>query len=630
LLTGAPPTAGLVALTEGRLTEARALFWSEADAAERREDGQALAEAALGLGGLWVHENRATLEGARVLALQRKALAGIDGSSVLAQRLRTRVAAEHAYTSGEIVGILAALHTARSGGEPVVVAEGLSLAHHCVLGPHYGPARLAMADELIAVAATTGRELDGLMGLSWRTVDLFLAGDRRARRSLGELRNQLQVQRCDAVAYLVAALEVMLAVRSGDLEGAERLAVKCRELGDDVGDADAPGWFAAQLVAIRWFQGRGNELLPLLGELDQSATVAESSPALTAGIAAVAAGAGELEIARSALARLTSPGLDKLMSSSVWMLSLMAVCEAAHALGEADAAREAYRLLEPFSDLPVMASLAIACFGSAHRPLGLAAWTMGDLDSAVRHLELAEKANLALENGPCHAMSLASLADVLEAAGHDGFVRRAVELRAQAVREATRYGMTARVGEWSGRTGPGATFTCNRQGRVWLVAVGSRTASVPHNVGMEYLGELVAHPDTAIPAVDLASSYSFPKSRRADEILDARAKAEYRERMNDLRSEIDNASDYADLERASRAKAELDALVQALVQATGLCGRARLLGDDNEKARISVRKAIMRALTMIEEADPAIANELRARVVTGAQCIFDSRTRLAN
>ena len=630
MLTGAPPTAGLVALTEGRLTEARALFWSEADAAERREDGPALAEAALGLGGLWVHENRSTLEGARVLALQRKALAGIDGSGALAQRLRARVAAEQAYRSGEIAGILAALDAARGGGEPVAVAEALSLAHHCVLGPHYGPARLAIADELIAVAATTGRELDGLMGLSWRAVDLFLAGDRRARRSLGELRNQLQVQRCDAVAYLVAALEVMLAVRSGDLERAERLAVKCRELGDDVGDADAPGWFAAQLVAIRWFQGRGNELLPLLDELDQSATVAESSPALTAGIAALAAGAGELEMARSALARLMSPGLDKLMSSSVWMLSIMAVCEAAHALGDADAAREAYRLLEPFSDLPVMASLAVACFGSAHRPLGLAAWTMGELDSAVRHLELAEKADLALENGPGHAMSLACLADVLEAAGHDGFVRRAVEMRAQAVREATRYGMTARVEEWSGRAAPGTTFTCDRQGRVWLVAVGSRHASVPHNVGMEYLGELVAHPDTPIPAVDLASSYSFPKSRRADQILDARAKAEYRERISDLRAEIDNASDYADFERASRAKAELDALVQALAQATGLCGRARLLSDDNEKARVSVRKAIMRALTTIEEADPVMASELRARVVTGAQCIFDSRTRLAN
>jgi hypothetical protein len=164
---------------------------------------------------------------------------------------------------------------------------------------------------------------------------------------------------------------------------------------------------------------------------------------------------------------------------------------------------------------------------------------------------------------------------VLEVAGHDGFACRAVELRAQAVREATRYGMTARAGEWGRRAEPEAAFTCKRQGRVWLVAVGPRTASVPHNVGMEYLGELVAHPDTAIAAVDLASSYGFPKSRRADPILDARAKAEYRERISDLRAEIDDASDYADFERASRAKAELDALVQALVQATGLCGRTR-------------------------------------------------------
>ena len=79
----------------------------------------------------------------------------------------------------------------------------------------------------------------------------------------------------------------MLAMRSGDLERAEQLAIKCRELGEDVGDVDARRLVRRQLVAIRWFQGRGGELLPLLDELDQSATVAESSPALTAGIAAL-------------------------------------------------------------------------------------------------------------------------------------------------------------------------------------------------------------------------------------------------------------------------------------------------------------------------------------------------------
>ena len=81
------------------------------------------------------------------------------------------------------------------------------------------------------------------------------------------------------------------------------------------------------------------------------------------------------------------------------MVSLSAACEAAHALGDVDAASEAYQLLRPFAHLPVMASLAVACYGSAHRP-GLAAWTIGDLDLAVRHLELAVVADLALQNRP--------------------------------------------------------------------------------------------------------------------------------------------------------------------------------------------------------------------------------------
>ena len=74
----------------------------------------------------------------------------------------------------------------------MVLAEALSLAHHCVLGPHHAALRLALADELIAVSPATGRPLDGLMGLAWRTVDLFLAGDRRAPRALAELRERLE------------------------------------------------------------------------------------------------------------------------------------------------------------------------------------------------------------------------------------------------------------------------------------------------------------------------------------------------------------------------------------------------------------------------------------------------------
>jgi hypothetical protein len=272
-----------------------------------------------------------------------------------------------------------------------------------------------------------------------------------------------------------------------------------------------------------------------------------------------------------------------------------------------------------------MASLAIACYGSAHRPLGLAAWTMGDLDRAVRHLELAEMADRALENRPCHAMSLAHLAGAVEAAGHDGSSSRAAQLRAEAIFEAVRCRMTSRAEEWARRDHEPPVVDCRRKGPMWVISVGGRTVSVPHNVGMGYLGELIAHPDVAIPAVELASGYSMSHDGLAQPVLDDIARSQYRRRIEDLRAEIGDAEQYADIERASRARYELDTLLDALARATGLSGRDRGLDNDSERARVSVRKAIVRALATIADADPEVAAELRARVVTGTRCVFNTR-----
>jgi hypothetical protein len=616
---------GAEALSRGQLGKARALFWAEALRAEREGDPTSVAEAALGLGGLWVHEHRSTLEEARVRDLQNRALNGLDHSSALAQRLRLRILAEEAYKSGGTGELLAALELARIAGEPLALAEGLSCAHHCLLGPHHGELRMALTAELITVSTRTGRATDGLMGLAWRTVDLFLAGDPRGRRSLRELRDQLEVHPCDALGYLVAGLDVMLATRAGDFDKAEKMAVACRQFGEEVGDVDALGWYAAQIVAVRWAQGRGEEVLPLLAELEESVTVPETNLATTAGIAALAAGAGLVGPARSALSRLKSKGLERLTTSSVWMVSLLGICEAAYALGDVEAARDGYRLLAPFADLPIMASLGIACFGSAHRPLGLAARAMGDLGLAIDHLEKAVLADLALENMPCHAISLAALADAVGSAGHSGDGDRAAKLRATAAKEASHYAMRARVERWAPHANPSFAATCQRQGRVWLVSANGRSASVPHSVGMGYLAELFANPGVAIPAIDLASSYTLGPSRSTEPVLDPAAKASYLRHIQELRREADEADECADPERASRARADLAALVEALGRATGLQGRPREIQDDGERARISVRKAIARALDAIADADAALGSELRRRVTTGSRCMFDSR-----
>src|SRR6185437_13609573 len=132
-----------------------------------------------------------------------------------------------------------ALDEARAVGDPVVRAEALSLAHLCLPGPGHGSLRRELATELIGESFRTARRSDLLLGLLWRTADLLADGDPRAQRSLAELRQELAREDHLVVGFAVAALDVMLAIRSGDLERAERLAEACARRGEAVGAANA-------------------------------------------------------------------------------------------------------------------------------------------------------------------------------------------------------------------------------------------------------------------------------------------------------------------------------------------------------------------------------------------------------
>ena len=86
-------------LAAGRLAAAREQFLAAADAAERAGDAIALAEAAIGAGGLWLYELRIADERAAYLALARDALEHLtEGDRIdLRLRLRARLAAEAIY-----------------------------------------------------------------------------------------------------------------------------------------------------------------------------------------------------------------------------------------------------------------------------------------------------------------------------------------------------------------------------------------------------------------------------------------------------------------------------------------------------------------------------------------------------
>jgi hypothetical protein len=188
----------------------------------------------------------------------------------------------------------------------------------------------------------------------------------------------------------------MLAIRSGQFDEAQELAEACAQRGMLTGDVDATGWHGAQLVAIRWYQGRLAELLPELDELMWSPTLSPVDNSNFAALAVAAALAGDRQKAAGALAALRGTDLADLPRSSSWLVTMNGIVEAAHLIRDADTAAQAYKLLKPFARLPMVASLGAVCFGSVQHALGVAALTIGDADRAVEHLRAAVERNVDL------------------------------------------------------------------------------------------------------------------------------------------------------------------------------------------------------------------------------------------
>ncbi|MGV9364851.1 BTAD domain-containing putative transcriptional regulator [Amycolatopsis sp. NPDC003731] len=432
-------TAGEHALLEdGDLRTSREHFETAYVRAERAGDATALARAALGLGGVWVHEHRTAVAAASLLTRLRHALAQVAPGSALELRLQARLAAELDYEAGTHDRVLAAAARTRAAGDPVAHAEALSLAHHCLLGPDHTARRQALATELVGVR--TGRRTDLVMGVLWDTVDRFLAGDPHAERRLGELDDLLAERKHLAAGFVADALKVMLAIRAGRFREAEAGAQACAEVGQAAGDFDALGWYGAQLVAIRWFQGRLGELVPVLDGLMHSPTLSPIDNSYYAALAVAAASAGDRRTAAGALARLCGEDLGALPRSSTWLTSLSGAAETAYLLDDRATAARVYELLAPFGPLPAMASLGVACFGSVHHPLGTTALTAGDPGRAVTHLRAAVRHNLALAHWPAVVFSRRRHAEALVRRGEPGDRAAADREWAAADEEAKTFG----------------------------------------------------------------------------------------------------------------------------------------------------------------------------------------------
>src|SRR5262245_46841559 len=182
-----------------------------------------------------------------------------------------------------------------------------------------------------------------------------------------------------------------------------------------------------------------------------------------------------------------------------------------------------------------------------------------------------------------------------------------------------------------------------REGEYWTVCYDGSVARLKDAKGLRYLAQLLGQPGREFHVIDLEAASSQParsappaacdRARAgelrvrpdlgdAGELLDARAKAAYKARLDELAAELEEAERCSDPGRVARAGAERDFLVGELARAVGLDGRDRRAASHAERARLNATRAIRAAMAHLARANPALGRHLAATIRTGRYCSY--------
>ena len=164
-----------------------------------------------------------------------------------------------------------------------------------------------------------------------------------------------------------------------------------------------------------------------------------------------------------------------------------------------------------------------------------------------------------------------------------------------------------------------AVLEMTRNGEHVSIRWRGRELRVPAAKGLDYLVALIARPDGELHVADLTGEEDRGD---AGEVLDATARSAYRARAEELQEELDTARDRNDLGRIDRLTAELEAITDQLLAATGLGGRSRRAGSRVERSRVNVQRRIRDAIRRLANEDETLGRYLDATIRTGTYCSY--------
>ena len=654
-LEGAGPAAALertsllLALGDARTVDgdrpgARHAYRDGAAGARAAADPESLSRAAIGFAGVMASPRP---DPERVELLEEALAALGDRRDSLRARLQARLA--HALLFSDQRARRSALadeavELARATGDDAALAAALyawSIVH--AMAGNY-ERRLGAADELLAVGRRCGVAEIEASAAHFHAHLMAEAGDFAAF--------DVDVAACEALArrlhdatWLWTSLvhRAMRATMQGRFADAEALGDEAFGLGARSQHEVAAAVYYAHLLSLRAWQGRLDELLPVI--VDAAGRYTEL-PAVWAALPYAHAELGRRDEAVDELRRaVEAHELEDIPGAQSWPVALAMLARASAVTGNAKIACRVRGLLAPLGERHVIGPFGDCYYGPALLYVGLCSATVGELDDAVGQFERALQQATAVGARPVVAWAKAELAAVLELSG-GADAEQVAALRAEAAAELDRLGMPrhrAALGEVGEATRPaaGPANEFRRTAESWSICYDGQAVVVRPTKGLADIHRLLAVPGVELHVLELfreaevdvaTGTGAAPGTAGASAegagggsrqpVLDERAKVEYRRRLQDLQAEVDDARACADLARAERAEAELDFLVTELAAGLGFGGRDRTMTDEAERARQAVRARIRYTLDRLESVHPALRRHLDRSLLTGTFCSY--------
>lgn len=484
-----------------------------------------------------------------------------------------------------------AVAAAEEIGVPEVLCEALDSALLTRWGPDQLTQRAGLAARLDSTAAHLTEVEARLSAHLWRLTtaweSLDVVGIQRQLRALDTLADETGDVRA---RFFAVSRRAMQALVVSELERADELIAETAALGEQAGEPDLLA-VNHSLDSARALRAADLECLAREAALFEEFGAAQGIASITAQAAVLWQQSGQSDRAGTLLSGLAGSGLGWVPRDVDFILICTSLLEVAAAQGVTSTIEDCIALLEPYTGRPILNAGAVSFHGVVDDYLRLGYEALGEQEAATRSLQ-------------------------------------------RALLEYTRLGADWWRDRLSSEAGPAAvarsmTLRLHRiENGCWAVG-GVRSPSVLGDMkGLHYLRQLLGHPGRDIAATNLTDAVAghpgdAPTEMGTGEVVDRKALAAYRSRLQELDGEIDEADSWADQARSTRLGLEREALLAEVSRVGGLAGRTRRFASNSERARVSVRKAIVSALDRTGAREPEVARLLRDCIHTGSTCRYE-------